>query len=174
MDGGSACVQRPYDWLEITSMEAFQKPHFATFWTRRTSLKFHHEYRMNMYIQACTFSEVRRPWNSQIHWKLSVCSWSTAAVGAIIYLMWTCTCEFPCSIVSSSSTLVTCLFWLGVGQIRRISGSPTWTWTVSSMRKIHRNIEDKSWFLLENNNARLCHLVAWTRFQPCSDGVAMW
>lgn len=61
-----------------------------------------------------------------------------------------------------------------LGQIRRISGSPTWTWTVSSMRKIHRNIEDKSWFLLENNNTRLCHLVAWTRFRPCSDGVAMW
>ena len=31
-----------------------------------------------------SFSEVRRPWNSQIHGKLSVCSWSTAAVGAIL------------------------------------------------------------------------------------------
>lgn len=172
MDGGSACVQRPYDWLEITSMEAFQKPHFVTFWTRRTSLNFYREYRMNMYIQACTFSEVRRPLNSQIHGKLSVCSWSTAAVGAIfrfnvnVYL-WI-------SLLHCLLFQYSCLFWLGVGQIRRISGSPTWTWTVSSMRKIHRNIEDKSWFLLENDNARLCHLVAWTRFRPCSDGVAMW
>lgn len=163
MDGGSACVQRPYDWLEITSMEAFQKPHFVTFWTRRTSLNF-----IVSTGWTCTSRHVlflrfvgRGTHTSMGNFPFAVDplqQWE-------LYLMWTRTCLL---------FKYSCLFWSGVGQIRRTSGSPTWTWTVSSMRKIHRNIEDKSWFLLENNNARLCHLVAWTRFRPCSDGVAMW
>lgn len=125
-----------------------KQTHLFTFWTSRTFLNFimSTSTGMKMYIRACTFSEVSRLWNSQIYGKLSVCRLSTKEVGAIFNLnmyLWI-------SVIHCLLFKYSCLFWLGVRQIRRISGWPTWTWTVSSMRKIHRNIEDKSWFLLEN------------------------
>ena len=142
MNKGSAYVQRPHYWLEIAWMEVFQTATFVYLFNISNISEFHQEYRE----PGCTFSEVSRSWNSQIYGKLSVCRWSTAEVGAIFNLnmyLWI-------SLIHCLLFKYSCLFWLGVREIRRISGWPTWTWTVSSMRKIHRNIEDKSWFLLEN------------------------